>query len=128
MACNKSEIDMSKMLIEGLEEYTKFFDGANLFDITGKIKYDDESLETMRVFLPIFRDWHFSREEIVRISSHEIPNSGLNNDCHGDWWDILSVYSFVFVQMKYDAVRAMAQLNGELTGKKFLGNIIGSDR
>ena len=125
--CNKSENELSKMMIEGMEAYVTMWDDDNIYDVFGKVKYDKESIETMKIFLPIFTNWHQSREEIVRMATHEIPNSGVNIDCYGDWWDILSVYSYAFVQMKYDALGAMKQLNGELTGKQFLGITIGSD-
>jgi hypothetical protein len=125
--CNKSENDLSQMLLDGLEAYNTIWDKNIVSDVYGKETYDLESLETMRVFLPIFREWHSSLEELVRIATHEIPNSGMNVDCIEDWWDVLSVYSYAFVQMKYDAVGAIRQLNGELTGRKFLGVIIGDD-
>jgi hypothetical protein len=126
MSCNKSEYLMAQMLMEGTKVYTTLFlDGTELYDYTEKIKYDKKSLETMKVFLPIFSQWHHSREEIVRLATHEIPNSGVNTNCHEDWWDVLNMYVYALVQMKYDAVRAMAQLNGEITGRTFLGITIG---
>ena len=123
--CNKSENSLRRMLIEGLERYTTVWDMPHKMDVFGKIAYDSESLATMQVFIPIFQEWHQSREEVVRIASHEIPNSGMNHTCHGDWWDVLTVYQYAFIQMKYDALNAMYALNGELTGKKFLGLTVG---
>jgi hypothetical protein len=79
----------------------------------------------MGVFIPIFKQWHRTREEVIRIASHEIPNSGMNHTCHGDWWDVLTIYQYSFIQMKYDALNAMYALNGELTGKKFLRLTVG---
>lgn len=123
--CNKSENMFSKMLIEGTERYSTSWDMPNKHDVFGKLAYDPESFATMRVFIPIFQLWHSSREEVVRLASHEIPSSGLNVDCHGDWWDVMTIYQYAFVQMKYDALNAMHALNGELTGKKFLGITVG---
>jgi hypothetical protein len=124
-SCNKSENLLSHMLIEGLERYATSWDKSGKMDVFGKRDYDAESLATMRIFIPIFQDWHRSREEVVRIASHEIPNSGMNATCHGDWWDVLAVYQYAFIQMKYDALSAMSVLNGGLTGKKFLGITVG---
>lgn len=123
--CNKTENDFIRMLLEGTERYTSVWDMANKMDVFGKVYYDSESLETMRIFIPIFKDWHMSREEIIRIASHDIPRAEMNRNCHGDWWDMLMVYQYSFVQMKYDALHAMQALNGEMTGKKFLGITVG---
>ena len=123
--CNKAENVFSKMLIEGLGKYTAAWNTPNKLDVFGRVAYDRESLETMEIFIPIFQEWHRSREEVVRLASHDIPNSGMNNDCYADWWDILTVYMYAFTQMKYDALNAMKVLNGELTGKKILNITIG---
>ena len=123
--CNKSVNSFRNMLNEGMREYEKLWDTNFKTDVTGEKQYDQESFETMKVFIPIFHQWHSSREEVVRIASSEIPNAGLNYDCHGDWWDVLYVYLFSFVQMKYDATNAMHAINGDLTGKKFLDIEIG---
>ena len=123
--CNKTENAFSKMLLEGVERYTTVWDIPNKMDVFGKIQYDPESLATINVFIPIFQNWHMSREEVIRIASHDIPGAGLNRNCHGDWWDMLMVYQYAMVQMKYDALHAMHALNGELTGKKFLSITVG---
>ena len=123
--CNKSTNIFRKMLMEGIEKYEQVWETTNKLDVFSHHQYDNESLDTIKIFIPIFQEWHASREETVRLASSEIPNAGLNVTCHGDWWDILYVYLFAFVQMKYDAPVAMKSLNGELTGKKIFGIVIG---
>lgn len=123
--CNKTENVFRRMLLEGLERYTAAWDVPNKMDVFGRVAYDAASLRTMQVFIPIFQEWHRSREEVVRMASHDIPNSGMNNDCYADWWDILTVYMYAFTQMKYDALNAMKVLNGEITGRTILGITIG---
>jgi hypothetical protein len=128
LACNKTENDFRKMLLEGLEKYTILWDVVAKNDVYGRLQYDKDSFEVMAKFVPIFQDWHRSREEMVRLAAHEIPNSSMNNDCYRDWWDMLTVYMYAFTQMKYDAVNAMRSLNGEITGESMLGVTIGDIR
>ena len=124
-ACNKSSNAVKQMLIEGLDLCSTEWDRPSKMDVYGKVFYDAKSYETMKIFNPIFDEWHGSREEVVRQASHEIPASNMNISCHGDWWDILTVYQYALMQMKYDALNAMKTLNGELTGQVIFGVVIG---
>jgi hypothetical protein len=125
--CNKSRNLISAMLIEGVKDYSTIYstEGLKMRDVKDERFYDAVSLETMQVFIPIFNQWHDTRVESVRSASHDIPNSGLNGDCYEDYWDVLMIYLYAFIQMKYDAVGAIKQLNGQLTGREFLGVIVG---
>lgn len=124
-SCNKTENIFRKMLLDGLDGYSMLWETTNKVDIYGRRPYDDVSLETMRKFLPIFKQWHLSREEMVRLAAHDIPNCNMNGLCYDDWWDMLTVYMYAFTQMKYDAVNAMRSLNGHITGDKFFDVTIG---
>ena len=124
-ACNKTELIFRKMLLEGLEGYSILWDINHKMDIYGRVVYDQKSFDSMHKFIPIFQEWHSSREEMVRLAAHDIPNCGINNDCYGDWWDMLTVYMYAFTQMKYDALNAMKTLNGEMTGGEIFGVTIG---
>lgn len=126
--CNVTENNFRKMLLEGLDEYTSLWDVVYKQDIFCKHQYDEASIATMKTFLPIFQEWHLSREEMVRLAAHDIPNSGMNTSCYHDWWDMLTVYMYAFTQMKYDSLNAMKSLNGEITGKQFLGTTVGDIR
>lgn len=124
-ACNKAENQFSNMLLEGIEKYSDSWETPNKLDVFGKVAYDKASFETMHIFIPIFQEWHKSREEVVRLAAHDIPNSGMNSCCYEDWWDMLTVYMYAFTQMKYDAINAMKVLNGELTGQTIFGIVVG---
>jgi hypothetical protein len=126
--CNKGENLMSQMLLEGMEAYVNAFKDIGRKDVFNEKQYDSDSIETMEMFLRIFNEWHESRVEVVRKASREIPRANMHNDCHSDYWDVFSVYMYALVQTKYDATFAMAHLNGEMTGRKFLGVVIGDRR
>lgn len=125
--CNKAQNLISAMLLEGVREYNNLYSsvGLKMVDVTGSTLYDQASLDTMKVFIPIFNAWHDPRVEAVKMASHDIPISGLNADCYEDYWDVFMVYLYAFIQMKYDAIGAIKQLNGQLTGREFLGVIVG---
>lgn len=112
--CEVNDSIRRKGYREGLKSYT------------GK-EYDEESKETLDICTDKLKEWNHTRIEIVQTASEELPKMNMNDSCYNVMWDMLSIYSYVFTQMKYDSVMTINRLDGELTGRHFLGIEIGDE-
>lgn len=133
-SCSKIFNTNMNYLNQGMIEYTNWHkkrDGngklIDLYNIYGDRKYNQESRDTMDVYVQKFKQWHSSREEIMHEIIQDFSHTQFTPDCYRKQWDIFSAYQFVFAQMKIDAEKSLKELNGELTGKKFLGVEIGDE-
>ena len=87
--------------------------------------YDENSVATMDIYLDKYRKWNQTRIEIIKTATLELPRANMGDSCYNTMWDMMSIYMYVYIQMKYDAVTTIKRLNGELTGHYFLGIKLG---
>lgn len=87
--------------------------------------YDERSVATMDIYLDKYRQWNQTRIEIIKTATLELPRANMGDSCYNTMWDMMSIYMYVYIQMKYDAVTTIKRLNGELTGHYFLGIKLG---
>lgn len=90
-------------------------------------EYDKKSIITLDTYFEKFKEWNYNRIELAHTATTELPKSVMNDSCYNMMWDMLSIYSYIFTQMKYDAVATINRLDGEMTGKVFLGIKIEDD-
>lgn len=109
---------------EMIDAFTQPWYKQNTVSYSGKV-YDEDSQKTLDIYTEKFKTWNRIRTEIAQTASIELPRTHMNDSCYNIMWDMLSIHSYIFIQMKYDAVTTINTLNGELTGHKFLGIEIG---
>lgn len=89
-------------------------------------RYDEETMQTMDIYLDKYREWNHTRIEIIKTATLELPKANMGDSYYNTMWDMMSIYMYAYTQMKYDAVTTVERLNGELTGHKFLGVELGN--
>lgn len=88
--------------------------------------YTETDSNTMEVLATKFEEKHHAREMMVYEMIKKISNSkAYGHDCRQRAKDINKVYGIAFVEMKLDLIDSAIELNGELTGKEFLGYVVG---
>lgn len=123
--CNKVFNVFSASLTDGLREYVQWHKADRVLSVDGSMEYTEEDKQTMGTFIAPFQVWHSPREEMVTTGVHEISNSKVITECISRGWDILLVYQLAFLNLKIDAEKTNNELNGSLTGKRFLGITVG---
>lgn len=123
-SCNKLHNVFQGVLTEGLQAYVGWHRLDRVLSVYG-VEYNEEDKDTMDVFIKCFQKWHSPREEMVRVGIQDISTSKVSSNCIAKTWDILLVFQLAFLNMKLDLEKTENELNGSLTGKKFLGLTIG---
>lgn len=122
--CNEIANMTFELFQEMADNFSNPWYKQNIVSYSGK-SYDEESQKTLDIYTEKFRTWNRIRTEIAQTASIELPRTHMNDSCYNIMWDMLSIHSYIFIQMKYDAVTTINALNGELTGHFFLGIEIG---
>ena len=123
--CNKVLNLAVDVLIRGMEQYVQWHLRDTVLSIDESKVYTKADKETMRVYIEKFRDWHSSREELVRLMTHEVGSSPLYDSCHQKAYLILQGYHLAFSLCRVDSDKTLKSLNGSLTGRSILGVKIG---
>lgn len=108
-------------------------------DIHTANKYDEASYELMTsVFFPKFTRIHSVKEKMLKKIIEDVSEADyftsrnedgtLNRNCNVRFWYILTSAEYLFIETQLDSERTMLSINGDFTGKAFLGTIVGPCR
>lgn len=131
--CNLAKPDCNKvlnlsvnLLIDGMEEYIDWHNKDVVVSADGHRTYSKTDKETMNIYIKKFQMWHESREELVKMITHDVGNgSTLYDTCYQQAFLILQGYHLAFALCRSDSDKTLKSLNGSITGKMFLGIKIG---
>jgi hypothetical protein len=96
-----------------------------IYGLASRKIYRDECRDTMDLYVKKFTSWQRPREQMIELAIKDFSHSIVSTDCYDKQSDIFSTWLYAFVLMKLDADRSLKELNGELTGLRFLGVQIG---
>jgi hypothetical protein len=120
----KVYIRFNSVVNKGLEGYVSWHRDPVVISSNGR-EYTEEDKLTMDMYSQKFQEWNYPLEEMRSQMAHDIGESMLYDNCRDRAWDILTVFQAVYVGLKPNAEKTLKSLNGELTGKKYLGMTIG---
>jgi len=125
--CNKVLNLAMELLIDGMEEYVGWHNKDVVLSADGSKVYSKVDKETMGIYIEKFQCWHESREELVRMITHDVgSHPALYDNCHQQAYLILQGYHLAFSLCRVDSDKTLRSLNGSLTNKKFLGTTVGN--
>lgn len=92
-----------------------------------KYNLDDDSQETLKLFISKFQGWHENRVEFLRKRSAEISNSNIYKEDIMKVSVLFDIYVGIMASTLHVGSKTLEKLNGELEDMKYKELIIGGD-
>lgn len=84
------------------------------------VSYDEESKESMDLFMKKFKKWNIANEKITRESIKKISNSPSYDNCKLKHIAIFDMYLYMIQNLQINIENTLEHINGDFKDKKFL--------